>query len=230
MVHHVVRRRFSGSVVLPPLSRRHSSQDHPYDARRSAVHGLPLDRLEVLYSRALAIHDEHRSVTFKHIHLCSCCLLFVERWDVYSVDCFCLIRLNWPHGSQSMRGHRVEGCCCLKGWSVLLWMIYLVVWWGLSFSLLRRKLIIFLWWGVVMLWPVGLAGKRWMGWSLCFILTAVTRHVLIKVFISSFLLLSINLINPFGSHCYSILQWIFEASGAFKPLNCADSHTKHFCC
>ncbi|XP_067370478.1 3',5'-cyclic-AMP phosphodiesterase 4C-like isoform X4 [Channa argus] len=61
VVQHAVRRRFSGSVVLPPLWRRHSCQDHAYDGRRmSAVHGVPLDRLEVLYRRALASHDEHR--------------------------------------------------------------------------------------------------------------------------------------------------------------------------
>ncbi|XP_061594565.1 cAMP-specific 3',5'-cyclic phosphodiesterase 4D isoform X3 [Cololabis saira] len=60
-VHHVVRRRFSGPVLLPPLWRRHSSQDGRYDSRRhSVVPGLPLDRLEVLYRQALASHDEHR--------------------------------------------------------------------------------------------------------------------------------------------------------------------------
>ncbi|XP_034563034.1 cAMP-specific 3',5'-cyclic phosphodiesterase 4D-like isoform X2 [Notolabrus celidotus] len=60
-IHQVVRRRFSGQLMLPPLRRRHSCQEHPLDTRRpSAVHGVPLDRLEVLYSRALASHDEHR--------------------------------------------------------------------------------------------------------------------------------------------------------------------------
>ncbi|XP_041861366.1 cAMP-specific 3',5'-cyclic phosphodiesterase 4D-like isoform X3 [Melanotaenia boesemani] len=59
-IQQVVRRRFSGTILLPPLRRRYS-QDHPYDnLRQPAVHGLPLDRLEVLYSRALASHDEHR--------------------------------------------------------------------------------------------------------------------------------------------------------------------------
>lgn len=58
-----VRRRFSGPVTLPPLCRRYSS-GHVREARwESSLHGLPLDRLEVLYSRALAIHDKHRSVT-----------------------------------------------------------------------------------------------------------------------------------------------------------------------
>lgn len=65
-VHHVVRRRFSGPVVLPPLWRRHSCQENQYDGRRmSALPGLPLHRLEELYSQALASHDEHRSVTYK---------------------------------------------------------------------------------------------------------------------------------------------------------------------
>ncbi|KAM6938658.1 3',5'-cyclic-AMP phosphodiesterase 4C-like isoform 1-T1 [Lycodopsis pacificus] len=54
-VHQAVRRRFSGPLQLPPLWRRHSCQEHPYDHRRpSATLGLPLDRLEVLYRRALA--------------------------------------------------------------------------------------------------------------------------------------------------------------------------------
>nr|XP_046246881.1 cAMP-specific 3',5'-cyclic phosphodiesterase 4D-like isoform X2 [Scatophagus argus] len=58
--HQVVRRRFSGPLLLPPLGRRHSCQERPCDTRRtSAAHALPLDRLEVLYSRALASHDEH---------------------------------------------------------------------------------------------------------------------------------------------------------------------------
>ncbi|XP_051231965.1 cAMP-specific 3',5'-cyclic phosphodiesterase 4D isoform X3 [Dicentrarchus labrax] len=61
VVNQAVRRRFSGPLLLPPLWRRHSCQDRPLDTRRaSAVHALPLDRLEVLYSRALASHDEHR--------------------------------------------------------------------------------------------------------------------------------------------------------------------------
>nr|XP_020467710.1 cAMP-specific 3',5'-cyclic phosphodiesterase 4C isoform X1 [Monopterus albus]XP_020467711.1 cAMP-specific 3',5'-cyclic phosphodiesterase 4C isoform X1 [Monopterus albus] len=60
-VRQVVRRRFSGPLLLPPLWRRHSCQERPCDVRRlSAVHGLPLEQLEVLYSRALASHDEHR--------------------------------------------------------------------------------------------------------------------------------------------------------------------------
>ncbi|XP_045905233.1 cAMP-specific 3',5'-cyclic phosphodiesterase 4D-like isoform X3 [Micropterus dolomieu] len=61
VIHQAVRRRFSGPLLLPPLWRRHSCQEHPCDTRRlSAAQGLPLDRLEVLYSRALASHDEHR--------------------------------------------------------------------------------------------------------------------------------------------------------------------------
>lgn len=78
-VRQAVRRRFSGTLMLPPLWRRHSCQDHPCDNRRSsAAHALPLDRLEVLYSRALASHDEHRSVTHKHFSFSlssflSCC-------------------------------------------------------------------------------------------------------------------------------------------------------------
>lgn len=64
LAQHAVRRRFSGSVVLPPLWRRHSCQEHPNNMRRtSALHGLPLQQLEVLYSQALASHDEHRSVS-----------------------------------------------------------------------------------------------------------------------------------------------------------------------
>ncbi|XP_041791683.1 cAMP-specific 3',5'-cyclic phosphodiesterase 4D isoform X2 [Chelmon rostratus] len=60
-VHQVVRRRFSGPLLLPPLWRRHSCQEHSCDARwASAAHSLPLDRLEELYSRALANRDEHR--------------------------------------------------------------------------------------------------------------------------------------------------------------------------
>ncbi|KAI3368213.1 hypothetical protein L3Q82_007940 [Scortum barcoo] len=62
VVHQAVRRRFSGPLLLPPLWRRHSCQDHPGRTRRtSGVHGLPLDRLEELYSQALASHDEHRT-------------------------------------------------------------------------------------------------------------------------------------------------------------------------
>ncbi|XP_030582844.1 cAMP-specific 3',5'-cyclic phosphodiesterase 4D isoform X2 [Archocentrus centrarchus] len=61
MVNQVVRRRFSGPLLLPPLWRRHSHQDHSYEQRRpSAVHSLPLARLEELYSQALANHDDHR--------------------------------------------------------------------------------------------------------------------------------------------------------------------------
>ncbi|XP_026178812.1 cAMP-specific 3',5'-cyclic phosphodiesterase 4D isoform X7 [Mastacembelus armatus] len=60
-VHQLVRRRFSGPLLLPPLWRRHSCQEHPCHTRRSsAAHGLPqLDQLEVLYNRAFASHDEH---------------------------------------------------------------------------------------------------------------------------------------------------------------------------
>ncbi|XP_040039396.1 3',5'-cyclic-AMP phosphodiesterase 4C isoform X2 [Gasterosteus aculeatus] len=59
LVHQVVRRRCSGPLMLPPLWRRHSCQEHPHDNRRlSATLGLPLERLEVLYRRALASHDE----------------------------------------------------------------------------------------------------------------------------------------------------------------------------
>ncbi|XP_061831914.1 3',5'-cyclic-AMP phosphodiesterase 4C-like isoform X3 [Nerophis lumbriciformis] len=61
VVHQVVRRRYSGPLHLPPLRRRHSCQEHPSDSRRfSASYGLPLHRLEALYRRALASHDEHR--------------------------------------------------------------------------------------------------------------------------------------------------------------------------
>eukprot|EP00064_Thunnus_orientalis_P005244 superscaffoldBa00000503_g5258 len=59
--NQAVRRRMSGPLMLPPLWRRHSCQERPCDARRSsAANGLPLARLEVLYSRALASHDEQR--------------------------------------------------------------------------------------------------------------------------------------------------------------------------
>ncbi|CAK6972170.1 cAMP-specific 3'%2C5'-cyclic phosphodiesterase 4D-like isoform X3 [Scomber scombrus] len=61
VINQVVRRRCSGPLLLPPLSRRHSCQDRPFDGRRlSTTNGLPLDRLEILYSRALASHDESR--------------------------------------------------------------------------------------------------------------------------------------------------------------------------
>ncbi|KAF0041963.1 hypothetical protein F2P81_005495 [Scophthalmus maximus] len=34
-------------MMLPPLWRRHSCQEHPYDGRRlSTAHGLPLEQLE----------------------------------------------------------------------------------------------------------------------------------------------------------------------------------------
>ncbi|XP_033936572.1 3',5'-cyclic-AMP phosphodiesterase 4C-like isoform X4 [Pseudochaenichthys georgianus] len=60
-VHQAVRRRFSGPLLLPPLWRRHSCQEHPWETRRSSVtHTLPLERLEELYIQALASHDEHR--------------------------------------------------------------------------------------------------------------------------------------------------------------------------
>ncbi|KAG8003129.1 cAMP-specific 3', partial [Nibea albiflora] len=61
VVNQAVRRRYSGQLMLPPLWRRHSCQDPTLDTRRaSTAQALPLDRLEVLYSRALASHDEHR--------------------------------------------------------------------------------------------------------------------------------------------------------------------------
>ncbi|XP_057696269.1 cAMP-specific 3',5'-cyclic phosphodiesterase 4D-like isoform X7 [Corythoichthys intestinalis] len=61
VVHQVVRRRYSGPLLLPPLRRRHSCQDHHSETHRfSTTHGLPLHRLEALYCRALASHDEHR--------------------------------------------------------------------------------------------------------------------------------------------------------------------------
>lgn len=73
VVHQVVRRRFSGPLLLPPLRRRHSCQDHNSDPRLfSAAYGLPLHRLEALYCRALTTHDEHRSVNFCHLHLTVC--------------------------------------------------------------------------------------------------------------------------------------------------------------
>ncbi|XP_034003131.1 cAMP-specific 3',5'-cyclic phosphodiesterase 4C-like isoform X1 [Trematomus bernacchii] len=60
-VHQAVRRRFSGPLLLPPLWRRHSCQEHPWETRRSSVtHTLPLERLEEMYIQALASHDEHR--------------------------------------------------------------------------------------------------------------------------------------------------------------------------
>ncbi|XP_056270084.1 cAMP-specific 3',5'-cyclic phosphodiesterase 4C isoform X2 [Pseudoliparis swirei] len=49
-----VRRRFSGPLLLPPLWRRHSSQERPHDHRLPA-----LERLEVLFKRAVASHGEH---------------------------------------------------------------------------------------------------------------------------------------------------------------------------
>ncbi|XP_077463858.1 3',5'-cyclic-AMP phosphodiesterase 4C-like isoform X1 [Stigmatopora argus] len=61
MVHQVVRRRYSGPLLLPPLRRRHSCQDHHSETHRfSTPYGLSLHRLEALYCRALASHDEHR--------------------------------------------------------------------------------------------------------------------------------------------------------------------------
>ncbi|KAM4740079.1 3',5'-cyclic-AMP phosphodiesterase 4C isoform 2-T2 [Anableps anableps] len=61
-VHQAVRRRFSGPLLLPPLWRRHSCQDqHPRDVRRpSGVNVIPLERLQEIYSQALASHDEYR--------------------------------------------------------------------------------------------------------------------------------------------------------------------------
>ncbi|XP_027883374.1 cAMP-specific 3',5'-cyclic phosphodiesterase 4C isoform X3 [Xiphophorus couchianus] len=61
-VQQVVRRRFSGPLLLPPLWRRHSCQDqHPRETRRlSAINVIPLDRLQEIYSQALASHDELR--------------------------------------------------------------------------------------------------------------------------------------------------------------------------
>ncbi|XP_008330383.1 cAMP-specific 3',5'-cyclic phosphodiesterase 4D isoform X2 [Cynoglossus semilaevis] len=50
VVLQVVRRRFSGPLVLPPLWRRHSCHEH----------ALTLDQLEVLYHRAVTSHDAHR--------------------------------------------------------------------------------------------------------------------------------------------------------------------------
>ncbi|XP_038157836.1 cAMP-specific 3',5'-cyclic phosphodiesterase 4C-like isoform X3 [Cyprinodon tularosa] len=60
--HQLVRRRFSGQLLLPPLWRRHSCQDpHSRDTRRpSTSNGIPLDRLQEIYSQALASHDELR--------------------------------------------------------------------------------------------------------------------------------------------------------------------------
>lgn len=51
-----VRRRLSGPLLLPPLSRRHSSADHPRDRLlnyHQNQHQLPLAQLEALYHRAL---------------------------------------------------------------------------------------------------------------------------------------------------------------------------------
>ncbi|XP_075878807.1 3',5'-cyclic-AMP phosphodiesterase 4C isoform X3 [Nelusetta ayraudi] len=59
--HQVVRRRFSGTLLLPPLRRRHSCQEHQWESRHaSGAHALPVERLEELYSQALASRDEHR--------------------------------------------------------------------------------------------------------------------------------------------------------------------------
>ncbi|KAF3835282.1 hypothetical protein F7725_027840 [Dissostichus mawsoni] len=53
---------FLRPLLLPPLWRRHSCQEHPWETRRSSVtHTLPLERLEELYIHALASHDEHRT-------------------------------------------------------------------------------------------------------------------------------------------------------------------------
>ncbi|MEQ2294405.1 hypothetical protein AMECASPLE_003567 [Ameca splendens] len=57
-IQQVIRRRLSGPLLLPPLWRRHSCQDQ--HQRQSAVNGIPLDRLQEIYSQALASHDELR--------------------------------------------------------------------------------------------------------------------------------------------------------------------------
>lgn len=72
VAHQVVRRRFSGPLLLPPLSRRHSG-----DTRRaSAAPALPIDSLEVLYCRALTSRDEHRSVAHKLVFFLSSFVIF----------------------------------------------------------------------------------------------------------------------------------------------------------
>ncbi|KAJ3598903.1 hypothetical protein NHX12_032866 [Muraenolepis orangiensis] len=55
-IQKAVRRRLSGPLLLPPLSRRHSSADHPRDRLlnyHQNQHQLPLAQLEALYHRAL---------------------------------------------------------------------------------------------------------------------------------------------------------------------------------
>lgn len=90
-VHQVVRRRFSGPLLLPPLWRRHSCQEHPCESRLVfAAHALPLDRLEVLYSRALASRDEHRSVTHKPFFPSFRFFFFSKRWMFF----LCLVFLG----------------------------------------------------------------------------------------------------------------------------------------
>ncbi|CAL8261824.1 unnamed protein product [Arctogadus glacialis] len=69
-VQYAVRRRFSGQLLLPPVSRRHSSADHQQS--RLLAHqnqynqynqqNLPLAKLEALYNQALAERDDPRSV------------------------------------------------------------------------------------------------------------------------------------------------------------------------
>ncbi|MEQ2164578.1 hypothetical protein GOODEAATRI_008039 [Goodea atripinnis] len=57
-IQQVIRRRLSGPLLLPPLWRRHSCQDQ--HQRQYGVNGIPLDRLQEIYSQALASHDELR--------------------------------------------------------------------------------------------------------------------------------------------------------------------------
>uniref|UniRef100_A0A3Q4ICB7 Phosphodiesterase n=1 Tax=Neolamprologus brichardi TaxID=32507 RepID=A0A3Q4ICB7_NEOBR len=68
--NHVVRRRFSGPLLLPPLWRRHSHQDHSIDTRRTSPgHMLPLARLEELYSLCTTLSREGAGLAKPPKHL-----------------------------------------------------------------------------------------------------------------------------------------------------------------
>lgn len=119
-VHQVVRRRFSGPLLLPPLWRRHSCQERPYDARRpSAVNGLPLERLEELYSQALASHDEHRSVS----HTYSLLPFFLFTFPI-SYNCFSDVCKSFT--------------CCFTSQQMSVWAVFV----GIFF--IHRVLLVFM--------------------------------------------------------------------------------------
>ncbi|CAL8252042.1 unnamed protein product [Merluccius merluccius] len=70
VVQYTVRRQFSGPLLLPPLSRRHSSAEHHWDQCRLLNHqkhqkhqNLPLAKLEALYIQALARGRDDTSPT-----------------------------------------------------------------------------------------------------------------------------------------------------------------------